>query len=118
MHDPIDLIGDPLLVSLEGARSARSPELRLLAAILEDACFCVAPTALVSRETRASTLAWIRGETASEVLCSFREICDILDLDEDATRARLLRLPRGRRPGPGRLVAAERPLARAVATRG
>lgn len=67
-----------------------TPEIRLLAAILEDACFCLHPGALVSRDTRADAVAWVRGEVRSAAYCSFREVCDILGLDVQAVRDTLL----------------------------
>lgn len=67
-----------------------TPEIRLLAAILEDACFCLHPGAFVSPDTRAEALAWVRGEVRSAALCSFREVCDVLGLDVQAVRNALL----------------------------
>ena len=98
MHDPIDLIGDALLFSHDARSSAGSPERRLFAAVLEDVCFCLAPSTLVDRATRRDAAAWVRGEVASPAPCSFREICEILDLDEAATRVRLLALASGETP--------------------
>lgn len=67
-----------------------TPEIRLLAAILEDACFCLHPASLVSRDTRDDAIAWVRGEVQSAAFCSFREVCDILGLDAPAVRNALL----------------------------
>lgn len=67
-----------------------TPEIRLLAAILEDACFCLRPGAFVSRETRDDAVAWVRGEVRSAPFCSFREVCDILGLDAQAVATTLL----------------------------
>jgi len=95
MRDPVDLMGDPLLFSHEHRRRDDLPEIRFFAAILEDVCFCLTPTSLVDFETRIAAVAWIRGEVDSITPCSFREICEILDLDQDATLARLLALASG-----------------------
>lgn len=67
-----------------------TPEISLLAAILEDACFCVRRGALVSRETRDDAIAWLLGEVRSAPFCSFREVCDVLGLDAQAVRSELL----------------------------
>jgi hypothetical protein len=97
MLDAVDQIGDPHLHAQQ-ARRADSPEIRLLAAILEDVRVCLAPGTLVDRATRRDAIAWVRGEVASVGPCSFHEICAILDLDEAATRARLLALASGETP--------------------
>ena len=78
------------VVGLAHARSARIPELRLFAAILDDAVLCLSPNAMVHPQTRTETLAWVRGEFDSVPACSFREICAVLELDETCVRARLL----------------------------
>lgn len=78
-----------------------TPEIRLLAAILEDACFCLHPGALVSPDTRADAIAWVRGEVRSATFCSFREVCDILGLDVQTVRSTLLARA-GSRPTRGR----------------
>ena len=103
-----ELAGDPLLLAHPPRALPRTPAIRLLAAILEDACFCLHPAALVSRETRAETVAWLRGEVASAALCSFREVCEFLGLDPEAVRARLLSRAQGSAalPRPSRASAA------------
>ncbi|MBM4244498.1 MAG: hypothetical protein FJ148_11880 [Deltaproteobacteria bacterium] len=103
-----DLAGDPLPLAHPPRALPRTPAIRLLAAILEDACFCLHPAALVSRDTREETVAWVRGEVESAALCSFLEVCEILGLDPEAVRARLLSRARGRAalPRPPRASAA------------
>jgi len=81
-------------------RALDTPELRLLAALLEDARFCLAPSSLVDRETRLGAVAWVLGEVDSPSPCSFGEVCAIFGLDEEATRERLLGLARGGRSRP------------------
>lgn len=98
MHDAVDLIGDPHLHAHEARHRAASPEIRLLAAILEDVHLCLAPGALVDRATRRDAIAWVRGEVDSIAPCSFHEICAILGLDEAATRVRLLARANGETP--------------------
>lgn len=97
-HEALDSIGDPWLHLYDRSRRDDSPELRLFAALLEDARFCLAPSSLVDRATRAAAAAWVRGEVASVAPCSFPEVCAIVGLDEEATRARLLALARGETP--------------------
>lgn len=97
-RDPVELMGDPLLCTQDARRRAGVPELRLFAALLEDVCFCLAPNALVDRVTRDEAIAWVRGDVDSPAPCSFHEICAILDLDEAATRNRLLALASGETP--------------------
>lgn len=94
-RDVFDAIGDPVLHLHDGRRHPTSPEVRLFAALLEDVRFCLSPRSLIDRETRAAAAAWVRGEVDSIAPCSFREVCAIVGLDEDATRARLLGLARG-----------------------
>mgnify|MGYP001223827245 CR=1 FL=1 len=98
--------GDPLLLAYDAHALPRTPMIRLFAALLDDACFCLHPAALVSRDTRAETVAWVRGEIESAALCSFREVCDILGLDPQAVRARLLCRAAGRSPLRPRATAA------------
>ena len=93
-------------VAAAGRRtSATTPEIRLLAAILEDACFCLHPASLVSPDTRADAIAWVRGEIGSATFCSFREVCEILDLDVQSVRHALLARA-GARPTRGHPVRA------------
>jgi hypothetical protein len=98
MDDTIDLIGDCHLYAQDACRSVDSPELRLLAAILDDVRYCIAPGSMVDRSTRRDAIAWVRGEVASPSPCSFREICAVLSLDEAAARSRLLALASGETP--------------------
>lgn len=67
------------------------PELRLYAAILEDAWCCLTQPERVSQATHAAALAWVEGRTTSAPFCSFEEICWLLRLDAGAVRARLVR---------------------------
>jgi hypothetical protein len=90
MRERPDLEGELTNVASERRALVATPTTRLLAAILEDACFCLEPASLVSRDTRADAIAWLRGEVASAAFCSFREVCDILGLDANAVRATLL----------------------------
>jgi hypothetical protein len=90
MHAHPDLAGDPPTIASGRRTLVATPTIRLLAAILEDACFCLEPAAMVSRDTRADAIAWVRGEVESAAFCSFREVCDILGLDVNAVRAALL----------------------------
>lgn len=94
-QDLFDSIGDPVLHLHEHQYRTESPEIRLFAALLEDVRFCLSPRSLVDRQTREAAVAWVRGEVDSLAPCSFREVCAILGLDEDATRTRLLALARG-----------------------
>lgn len=84
------LARDPVPLAAERRSPPGTPAIRLLAAILEDACFCLAPAALVSRGTRADAIAWVRGEVESAAFCSFGEVCDVLGLDVEAVRHALL----------------------------
>lgn len=94
----LELVGDPLLHFHEQKHGMDSPELRLFAAILEDARFCLSQYSLVDGTTRAETLAWVEGELDSVPLCSFREFCMMLELEEECIRAELLRLSIRRAP--------------------
>src|SRR5262245_5415429 len=93
---------DPSVPS--GAFPARIwPELRLYAAILEDARLCLSSREYVTAETRAETRAWVDGAIASAPLCSFREICEMFMLDEAAVRRSLLGDFRRQRPSASRV---------------
>ncbi len=72
------------------ARASRvgdDPERGLMLAILEDAVACVRRSQ-PSRET-AQALAWIL-EEAPERFCSFENICELLELDAQYVRRRVL----------------------------
>jgi hypothetical protein len=98
MSDDFDIAGDPYIHFLDCLRDQTLPELRLYAAILEDARVCLTQEARVSGKTRAEALAWIDGRVESAPLCSFQEICALFRLDADAVRARLLRHSAAARP--------------------
>jgi hypothetical protein len=85
-----DLEGDSATLASLPRALVETPVIRLLAAILADACFCLEPASLVSRDTRDDTVAWVRGEIESAAFCSFGEVCDILGLDLNAVRATML----------------------------
>jgi len=97
-------MGDPVLYFHARRRQLVSPGVRLVAAILEDACMCLSPRALVGARTRADAVAWVKGEVRSAPFCSFREVCSIMGLDEAQARRRLLRAGPDEEP-PARLVA-------------
>ena len=86
----IEHAGDALLHDHADRRTRSWPGLRLLAAILDDARLCLTPGATVDAATRADAIAWVNGEIRSAPLCSFHEICALLDLDEERVRAALL----------------------------
>lgn len=85
-----DSSGEVFLAYFDRLCPVTSPAVRLLAAILDDACFCLHPAAFVSPDTRADAIAWVRGEVRSAAHCSFAEVCDVLGLDVQAVRDALL----------------------------
>jgi hypothetical protein len=89
-YDSIEQIGDGVLLFYEQRPDASFPSYLLMAAILTDARACLGPGALVDPQTRADTIAWVNGEIESAPLCSFREVCAILELDEVVIRKQLL----------------------------
>lgn len=90
--DWVDQTGDALLHFHAQNTGASSPGVMLLAAILMDAAAVLAPGAFVDKDTRSEAVAWVNGEIESAPLCSFREVCVVLDLDEDRIRTELLQL--------------------------
>src|SRR5688572_510078 len=77
-------------------RKERGPALSLLEFCMDDA------VNILRRYPRRSnsvleTIRWVEGTCRSEPLFSFREICELLDLNVDATRERLLAIANGPR---------------------
>jgi hypothetical protein len=70
----------------EGARRARSfcGERRLILAVLADAVSCLLAIGARSERLRQEARDWIAGRGASPL--PFREACEALELDPDATR--------------------------------
>lgn len=91
----VEQAGDGLLHFHADRPEVRSPGARLLRALLEDAIACLELGPLVDAATRADAVAWLQGDVDSAPLCSFREVCEVLDLDEDRTRSELLDSRRG-----------------------
>src|SRR5262245_51096811 len=87
----LELLGDPVLHFHDARRKSESPELRLFAAILDDVRICLFHPEVANPTLRAEAIAWVKGDLDSVPLCSFREICAMLDLDEERARGELLR---------------------------
>lgn len=75
----------------------RAPEVRLMAAVLDDAVMCfqkyLPPKTAKARRMLAEAEEWFFGEEQDEIF-SFENICDNLDLDSNYLRRGLLDLKR------------------------
>jgi hypothetical protein len=94
LFEPDELMPDQFYATLKRSRSS-DPELRLMAAILEDAVSCLAKDprdcARPHRKSIEEAESWINAEGEEDWVFSFANVCESLGLDPNYLRRGLVR---------------------------
>ncbi len=90
-RDPVDALHERLSTTMHA--TSRSPEQRLMAAVLDDACSVHChPERARSRDERdllSKTQDWIASDEPPSRVFTFRHVCAVLDLDPSVVRETL-----------------------------